>query len=441
MRASDVNSNSCRSTKQAGREHFIPLRKADLVKLLASDADLSDEQHEKFAQLCRLLEATFHHEYHQRLEELKDVYAPFDPDADTQSPAPLSPAERNHRAAKLVEQFAALLQRANFRRLSRDDIERALDAVSDWGVHLDVDFEAFDILEVFARGDMLDRRIRRRWRNLFRPEEVEIPVYRRLVVVFRLRPGPKLHEYATGHTIHLKIFKNIPQMDLEMLLPGTRVKMTLWDQGRIWIPTLSGAAITVFKLIKGMFALAFAGVYGLLALLGLVGGTIGYGVKSFFGYLRAKDKYHLHLTRSLYYQNLDNNAGVLFRLLDEAEEQEFREAILAYFLLWQRADDNGWTERQLDSEAEAFLQQTTGTPVDFEVDDALEKLHRMRLIEKLPGEKLRAIAIEEALVRLDQAWDSFFPYSTNGLNRLSATDLMPISDLPKMCCQSPRLVS
>ena len=74
---------------------------------------------------------------------------------------------------------------------------------------------------------------------------------------------------------------------------------------------------------------AAAGIYGILAVVGV---TAGYGVKSFFGYLRTKQKYQLNLTESLYYQNLDNNAGVLCRLLDEAEEQENREAVLGVLL-------------------------------------------------------------------------------------------------------------
>ena len=96
-------------------------------------------------------------------------------------------------------------------------------------------------------------------------------------------------------------------------------------------------------------------------------GTLGDGVKSFFGYLRTKDKYQLNLTRNLYYQNLDNNAGVVFRLLDEAEEQECREAVLAYYMLWRHASDEGWTQDTLDREAERFLQEQLGLDkVDFE---------------------------------------------------------------------------
>ena len=86
----------------------------------------------------------------------------------------------------------------------------------------------------------------------------------------------------------------------------------------------------------------------------------------------------MNLTKHLYYQNLDNNSGVFFRLLDEAEEQEFREAALAYFLLWKYAEGTGWSERRVDEVAEEYLQEVTGIDIDFEVDDALAKLKSFR---------------------------------------------------------------
>ena len=94
-----------------------------------------------------------------------------------------------------------------------------------------------------------------------------------------------------------------------MLLPGTRVTMTLFDQGRILIPTLSGFGLA-FKLVTKAAATVLAGFSGMFGFLILLAGTIGYGVKAFFGYLNTKDKYQLNLTRSLYFQNLDNNSGV-----------------------------------------------------------------------------------------------------------------------------------
>lgn len=386
------------------REHFIPLRKADLIARLAADSSLSAHEREQFLELCRRLEAAFHNEYHERLEELKDAYAPFDPDADTLAGRELTDGERDALTPPLFEKFVALLERANFRRLSRAELEEAVHAASDWGLNLHVDFSIFHELEVFARGDTASRRVRRRWRKLYRLESVDVPVFQRLVLIFRLLPHKRLESYNSTKTVYIKIFKNIPKLDLDMLLPGSRVRMSLIEQGKILFPTLTGVSLALYKIVKGALLVAYAGVYGLIALLGLVGGTLGYGVKSFFGYLRTKDKHQLNLTRSLYYQNLDNNAGVLFRLVDEAEEQELREAVLAYYLLWREAGDTGWTQEFLDDQAEAWLLGSTKMNVDFEVDDALAKLTRLGLVEPLPGNRLRAVSLESALAHLSSAW-------------------------------------
>jgi hypothetical protein len=388
------------------REHFIPLRKADLVARLAAEPGLSQRERESLLELCRRLEALFHYEYHGRLESLKDAYAPFDPDADTLASASISDEERDALTKPLFDKFISLLERANFRRLSRAELEQAVEAASDWGLNLHVDFKIFHELEVFARGDVASRRTRRHWKKLYRQEAVDVPVYQRLVLIFRLLPHRRLEPHKSTKTVYIKIFKNIPKLDLDMLLPGTQVRMSWLDQGKIWFPTLTGMGMAGYKIVAGAVLLTFVNVYGLLA---LIAGTIGYGVKSFFGYLRTKDKHQLNLTRSLYYQNLDNNAGVLFRLIDEAEEQEFREAALAYYLLWREAGDAGWTELELDGRAEAWLEDATELLVDFEVDDALAKLERLGLVETLPGERLRAVPIEAALTRLGNAWSELFP--------------------------------
>jgi hypothetical protein len=393
------------------REHFLPLRKRDLISLLACDSRLDERQREQFLALCRLLDSTFHFEYHRQLESLKDAYAPFDPDAETAAVIPHSPEGRQAVLDALCRQLAELLERANFQRLSREQLEQALRAASNGGVNLHVDFDVFDRLEVYSRGDSLSRRTFRRWRRLWRPESREVRVYQRLVVLFRLREDAQRPAQADSQTVYLKLFKNIPHDDVEMLLPGCRVRMTLFDQAKIWLPTLTGLIVTLIKIAKGALLLAFAGMYGLLGFLGLVGGTIGYGVKSFLGFLRTKDKHQLNLTRSLYYGNLDNNAGVLCRLLDEAEEQELRETVLAYFLLWREAPPRGWTQDELDRAAEAWLAAVARLSVDFETDDAAAKLLRLGIADEDAAGRLRAVEIGEALQRLDRTWDRFFEYS------------------------------
>jgi hypothetical protein len=392
------------------RENYIPVRKAELADLLAKEAELSAEDRSAFRQFCQLLESVFHYEFHAQLEALKNAYAPFDPDSDTSPIEPLDDAECERRIDAVFKQLVWLLERANFVRLSRDDIALALGTASEWGLVLKVDFEAFEQLEVYARGDIVGRRARRRWQTLFRPEQVDVPIYQRLIIVYRFRGDHCTDSHVSPHHVYLKTFKNIPKLDLDMLLPGSRVRMSLLDQGKILLPTVSGVAIAGWKLFQGAVVVAAAGVYGLLSYATLLVGTLGYGVKSFFGYLRTQQKYQLNLTRSLYYQNLDNNAGVVFRLLDEAEEQECREALLAYYFLWRRAGAEGWSSERLDREIEAYLDHEVGIAVDFEVVDALAKLERLSLAEQCVPGRWRAAPIERALVALDQLWDNLFSH-------------------------------
>ncbi|HVX60725.1 MAG TPA: TMEM143 family protein [Pirellulales bacterium] len=392
------------------RENYIPVRKAELADLLAKDAELSAEDRSAFRQFCQLLESVFHYEFHAQLEALKNAYAPFDPDSDTSPIEPLDDAECERRIDAVFKQLIWLLERANFVRLSRDDIALALGTASEWGLVLKVDFEAFEQLEVYARGDIVGRRARRRWQTLFRPEQVDVPIYQRLIIVYRFRGDHCTDSRVSPNHVYLKTFKNIPKLDLDMLLPGSQVRMSLLDQGKILLPTVSGVAIAGWKLFQGAVVVAAAGVYGLLSYATLLVGTLGYGVKSFFGYLRTQQKYQLNLTRSLYYQNLDNNAGVVFRLLDEAEEQECREALLAYFFLWRRAGAEGWSSERLDREIEAYLDHEVGIAVDFEVADALAKLERLSLAEQCVPGRWRAAPIERALVALDQLWDNLFSH-------------------------------
>lgn len=390
------------------REHFIPLRKADLVRLLADDADLTSAERERFLELCRLLEATVHFEYHCRLERLKELYAPFNPDSVMHEAQGVSPEQREATVPCLFRELRDLLQRANYHRLSDAELDQAVGTASDWGVHLNLDFEVFRELEVFARGDVVVQRTRRRWRNWYKPEIVDVPIYQRLMVAFRLRPHPNVDESVDTEQVYLKIFKSIPKQDIDMLLPGTTFKMSLLDRGKIILPTLSGGSLAVVKIISGGVIITFTTIFKVFAFFAFILGTLGYGVKSFFGYLHTKDKYQLNLTRSLYYQNLDNNAGVLFRVLDEAEEQDVREALLAYALLRRRAGADGWSVAELDRQAEGYLSGVLGFEVDFEVHDALAKLERLGCAEHLPEDLWRATPVEQALARLDHAWDRQF---------------------------------
>jgi hypothetical protein len=206
-----------------------------------------------------------------------------------------------------------------------------------------------------------------------------------------------------------------------MLLPTARVRLTYTDRGKIGLPLLTGLGMATWKLIAALGWALMTLLDDFTALLGFVGnpiaafwavatGAVGYGTKSYFAYQGTRQRYNLTLTESLYFGTLDSNAGVLFRLLDEAEEQECREAILAYFFLWRYAGDRGWTAADLDDYIELHLERYAKLKVDFEIGDAMEKLEKARLVEKR-GDRYVAIPITKGLEVLDWAWDNYFKYN------------------------------
>ncbi|HMF16122.1 MAG TPA: hypothetical protein VKE98_02895, partial [Gemmataceae bacterium] len=121
------------------REHYIPLRQNDLVELLLRQPGMSDDDRQQFRQFCTLVSATYHFEYYQKLQELKNEYAPFDPDSATASPVPLTAGEKQQKLDGLFQRFGWLMERANFQHLDRQAIIEAMNVVSDWGLNMQVD--------------------------------------------------------------------------------------------------------------------------------------------------------------------------------------------------------------------------------------------------------------------------------------------------------------
>jgi hypothetical protein len=401
------------------REHFIPLRKSDLIELLSRDKKLPAAEREPFRQFCILVSSVFHFEYLKQLEELKDAYAPFDPDADTKPLHPVSEEQRAKNEEQLFDKFTALMERANFKRLKREDVQRALQEVATAsGLNTHVDLDMFQHLELFVRGDVMGRIHRRSWLKLGKKEEIRIPLYQRLVLIVKLRTHKRLDRDVDTTRVYLKFFKEIPKADQDMLLPGARVRLTRLDQALIIYPLAAGIGLTLYNIGASIMESSLAALGSLLTW-GLAGAIGGYGYKSYHSYQVKKQDYSLKLTKSLYYKSLDSNTGVLMRLLDEAEEQECRETYLAYFCLWKYAPPEGWTAEQLDDYVELYLEGNAKLKVDFEIGDALAKLERLRIVRKT-GDTYHAEPLDKALETLDWTWDNYFKYNTADTEKVSS---------------------
>src|SRR4029077_20419197 len=110
------------------REHFIPLRKAEMVRVLGEEKQLYAHERQQFLKLCSLVGSTIHFHYHQKLEELKEAYFNLDPDVDERTREVSSvPLEEQH-STVVFERFGELMERANFRKLSQEEIHGSLDS-------------------------------------------------------------------------------------------------------------------------------------------------------------------------------------------------------------------------------------------------------------------------------------------------------------------------
>ncbi|HYV37070.1 MAG TPA: DUF3754 domain-containing protein [Gemmataceae bacterium] len=391
----------------ADREHYLPVRKSDLVELLCNDTSLSSADRDAFRQFCKLIAAVFHFEYHQRLESLKDTYAPFDPDCVTKPLTTLSAEERPHKLDELFRQFEALMERANFKKVDDAVLAEANSQASQVGLQMYVDFGLFEKLAAYSRGEAVGTRILRHWLWFWRKRKVDVPLFQRLAVIAKMRKDRRLGSDVDTNCVYLKIFKDVPRMDVEMLLPGARLRMPGFQRLKMGGSWIGGLAYLVYSLSTEVFEAVTRGLW--YVIYGPLLAFLGYGYKQWYGYQSTKTAYGLRLSQSLYYQTLDSNAGVIHHLLDEAEEQDCREALLAYYYL-RHADESGWTSAELDDYVEASLEKLTGLKFDFEIGDAIAKLERHKLIERV-GDRYRAMPLAKALVLLDYAWDNYFNYS------------------------------
>jgi len=395
-------------------DSFVPLRRDEIIELLVRLGKLDDRAETQFRRLCWLIEAAFHQEFHLRQEQLKRLYAPFDPDSDSRPVAIVGSASRGELLDEFLFGFVHVLEAANFRPLTEQELEAALADSTFWGLDLTINRDIFDRMMIFVRGEGIITRVRFELRAvfhrmvsivrskgilallladlmaLFRSRDVEIEVHDRIVLAVKLRSKGQATEFIDTDNVYLKMFREIPKLDIEMLLPGTRPKMR-------WIDTtkIGGSSVTG---LYGLFKLFMTTIFGKFTWAMIVIGAFSYALQTFFGYKRTKANYQFCMTQQLYYQNLDNNVGVFCRVIDEAEDEETKEVMLAFFFLWNRPAE-AWTPDALSVAVQDLLRERTGDACQFQARDAIAKLQRLGLM-RADSDSMQVIDIDAACTRL-----------------------------------------
>lgn len=401
------------SVDQPVRDHSLPIARSALVRRLLEQPAFASWR-TGLERVAGALTDLLHVEYHRQAERLKDLYAPLDPNA-VKPGVPVTPAQADAFSTELRK----LLERANYQTISAAELDLALKAESVFQVKLHTRLTDFAELTLFARGRGHRHEIVRYFFGL-RRRLIDVDYFEHVALFVRFQTDehfpPKRRAklpFKPGSTT-LKLFENIPVADLEMLLPNSEVRMRTLDQLVLGVPALLGSVGILAQLgaaalfVVGL-ALSLVGLgdkprmvtQGELVAFGAALFTVGIFASRQLARFRFKKLQFLKtLTENLYYRNLDNNAGVIHHLVDSAEEEEAKEAILGYAFLLAHGPA---TAADLDARIEAWLKDLIGKPVDFEVADALAKLERFALVTRV-GEQFAAVPIDQALSAIGKRW-------------------------------------
>ena len=388
-------------------QHYIPISRAKMKETLFLLPELDEDLRPGLAKVSHLLEMIWHHSSHSRLELLKSLYESMDPDQN-QNPDSKGKEE-------FLETLRISLHNGNWREIDEEEMEAARQGENLFPISLRVRSDELVTSLLFKLGKVTISDVRTTWFGL-KKEEIATEAFDRVIQVlqfhnedwFEKNNRMKHYQGIESAGLHLRLFKTVPKLDLETIFPNTSPEMRHLDKIKIFAPLVGGLitlGLTFGPLIfgGGTGSTSVSIISGICAALGT------YILKSYLSYQKTREKYQSQISKDLYFKGQANNAAVLNMIVDLAEEQEVKEALLAYtFLL---VDKDGKHDRKsLDMRIEKWLLESFAVEVGFEVDDALRKLEEMKLLKKFPDGSLTVLSIDESLKVLDHHWDHLFSY-------------------------------
>jgi hypothetical protein len=207
-----------------------------------------------------------------------------------------------------------------------------------------------------------------RVRNLMTKITIQEPTFDRIIVVYRRSSTPA----SKDRGIYVKHFKNIPMADMEIVLPEKKnPSLTPMD----WVKFLVSAVVGLATL-GGSLEMPQADFWVIFAVLS---GVVGYCAKIYFTFQANMAQYQNLITQSMYDKQLDSGKGTLLHLCDDVIQQEVKEVIISFFILMEQGKA---TLQDLDIRCEELINEEFGERINFDVDDAVQKLEKMGIVAR-----------------------------------------------------------
>ena len=429
--------------------HYIPCSRHELInkccKLMPA------EQKRQFQSFAEILNAYVHFKTQKDLEQMKQSYAHFNPNADSLLPG-LTQAEAKQQANILAETFKRVLLDANYQELNQSDIEKALSQSSLVPVNTQVDLDAYEKILLFYRGSNIKNVTLKRF--LFK-KEISFENYDHVAVLLEIKPEKYFDKkdknidvvnFEAGK-VYLYLYKNIPHYDLELLFPNVKISMNFRDKLMLIIPALGAAIPMLIKilpalgLLVGAIALVVFGwnldgnfdvdvsdpkaVYPLLlASFSACVALGGFAVRQYIKYKSKRLEFLKKVTDVLFFKSLDVCQGVLHSVIDAAEEEQSKEMLLIYFILLQ--EKLPLSQNQIKDMVNQWTKDHLGVETNIQIYKSLEQLTNLKasgvstrevssIVELMDEDLYQASDLSTAKRIVDFIWDNLFQYSNEYL--------------------------
>ena len=426
------------------RSNHIPCSRAELLARICASQRLSATDQAHFKEFGELLSALINFQSHQHFESMKNDLRQVDGhehDGNTVLD------EENHHALvqRLIANLSEVLARANYQQINAGEISDALNKTSLIPVRTAVEFNDFEEVRFYYLNKAPATL---KIKKFLREKEITVDTYDRMVVMLstashleedKSRNATSQVDRLLPNSVYLNLYKNIPQGDLELLFPNIQISMTMKDKLMLVIPALGAAVPMALKilpslgLLVGLIALTVFGfelggsfkvdaenqkaTYALFTAILSIGLALGgFAAQQYVKYKSKRLSFLKKVADTLFFKTLDVGKGVISSVVDAAEEEQCKEILLTYFLLFSAREPI--SETDLDRAAEAWLANEFEGQVDFKVAKALEEITAITsaaeqgtLITRLDDNTFKVCDLISAKQQLDQIWDDAFPYS------------------------------
>ncbi|EMP25556.1 hypothetical protein UY3_17376 [Chelonia mydas] len=358
----------------------------------------SDAERASFLAFVARVDSSLLHHYHSLLGHLQALYDPINPDRDTLPELALSDTERLAKERQVLAELEPVLDQANFNSLSEDALAYALIVHHPQDdVQVSVNLDQYEYIRFWALGQRVGvlpiKSTLGPRKGLFStartpswPEPRSRGLHPQCLALdptlLTVLPTPR-HYFkrvlvaARPRNAHLvlKCFKDIPLEALEQLLPGVRIRTS------IFYKTLLNVMLVVSGLVLfvnvGMVVLSDLKI-GTSFLLLCFAAFMSFRAWKVFR--QRRNIHSLELAHMLYYRSTSNNSELLGALVLRAQEEHAKELILAHsFLRRQPArPPHGLADPEtlagLQEHVQSWLRLHSGLEVSFCADRACRHL-------------------------------------------------------------------